>query len=133
MTSGANQGIDWILVGLVVGMTLFGLLMVYSAGTKFAQEIGSAQEIRNATDYFLKRQAIWAVVGLAAIFILSRFNYHIYQRLTVLMMVAHPAGVAMGCFLRGRQRWARTAPCYPVPSAHPSWPNWSPSFMSRSG
>jgi cell division protein FtsW len=76
----ARQGIDWILIGVVVGMTLFGLLMVYSAGTKFASEIGLP------TEYFLTRQAIWAVAGLVSIFVFSRIDYHIFQRLTVLMM-----------------------------------------------
>jgi cell division protein FtsW len=76
-----QHGWDWILTGIVVGMTLFGLLMVYSAGTKFAKEIGLPSE------YFLTRQALWAGVGLVALLVLSRVDYHFYRRLTVLMMV----------------------------------------------
>lgn len=79
--SGAKQGMDWILIGLVVTITLFGLLMIYSAGPKYAQETGLD------TEYFLTRQAIWAVLGVVAIFVLSRIDYHIFQRFTVPMMV----------------------------------------------
>jgi cell division protein FtsW len=84
-TSGAKQGMDWILFGLVVGLTLFGLLMIYSASTKFTQDLSTSQE-NLGTEYFLFRQAIWAAIGLVAIIVLSRINYHRYQRLTVLMM-----------------------------------------------
>ena len=47
----SKQGtMDWILIGVVIGMTLFGLLMVYSAGPKTAMSIGMP------SDYFLQRQ-----------------------------------------------------------------------------
>jgi cell division protein FtsW len=68
--------VDWILVGVTIGLTLFGLLMVYSAGTQYAAE----------SDYFLTRQATFAGVGIVAALILSRFNYRYFQKLTVLMM-----------------------------------------------
>jgi cell division protein FtsW len=75
-----GAGFDWPLVGVIVGLTLFGLLMVYSAGPKFAVEIGKRP------DHFLIRQSIWAVVGIAAALVLSRIPYRIYQRITVPMM-----------------------------------------------
>jgi cell division protein FtsW len=68
---------DWILVGLVLGLTLFGLLMVYSAAPKLGV----------TADQFLVRQAMWAGVGLVGVFVLSRFNYHRLQRFTVLFMI----------------------------------------------
>ncbi len=68
--------VDLVLVGVVLGLTLFGLLMVYSAGTKFAED----------SDYFLGRQAIFAGVGIFIAAVLSRLNYHYFQKLTVLMM-----------------------------------------------
>jgi cell division protein FtsW len=73
-------GVDWVLVGVVTGLTLFGLLMVYSAGPKFALAIDKKP------DYFLIRQVIWAAIGLTAAFVFSRIPYRIYQRLTVPMM-----------------------------------------------
>lgn len=68
------------MVGVIVGLTLFGLLMVYSAGPKFADAIDMP------SDYFLQRQVMWAGVGLVTAFVLSRFPYQRFQRLTVLMM-----------------------------------------------
>jgi cell division protein FtsW len=77
----SRQGFDWVLIGVVAAMTMFGLLMVYSAGPKFAMSIGQDK------DYFLIRQAMWAVFGLAVAAGLSFFNYHFYRRVSVLMMV----------------------------------------------
>ncbi len=75
------QGPDWILMGVTVGLTLFGLLMVYSAGMKFAKDLNLA------TDYFIIRQTIFAVAGIVAVAVLSVINYHLYQRFSVLMMI----------------------------------------------
>ncbi len=72
--------IDWLLIGIVVGLTLFGLLMVFSAGPKFAREID------RPTDYFLKRQLLWAGISLVAMVILSRIPYRYYKSLTVPIM-----------------------------------------------
>ena len=80
--SQAGHGMDWILVSVVAGLLLFGLLMVYSAGPKFALANNSP------ADYFVKRQLMWAAVGVVATIILSRINYHLYQRLAVLMIIA---------------------------------------------
>jgi cell division protein FtsW len=77
----ALAGIDWVLVGVVVSLTLFGLLMVFSAGPKYAREINKP------TDFFLNRQLIWAVLGLVAMAILSRIPYRIYKSLTVPLML----------------------------------------------
>lgn len=78
--SQARPKTDLILVGVALGLILFGLLMVYSAGPKFAMIIGMPP------DFFLKRQVMWAGVGLIGAFILSRFPYQYYKRLTLLMM-----------------------------------------------
>lgn len=76
-----GAGLDWPLIGVVIGLTLFGLLMVYSAGPKFAIETDKSP------DYFLIRQSIWAVVGIGAAFVLSRIPYRFFQRITVPMMI----------------------------------------------
>ena len=76
-----RQGLDLILVGVVVALTLFGLLMVYSAGPKFASYMNMP------ADYFLVRQLMWAGVGLVVIVIMTFVNYHIFQKLTVILMI----------------------------------------------
>jgi cell division protein FtsW len=75
-----RQGLDLILVGVTLVLTLFGLLMVYSAGPKFASYMGMP------SDYFVVRQLMWAGLGLIAISAATFINYHFYQKLTVLMM-----------------------------------------------
>lgn len=75
-----RQGVDWILIAVTIALTLFGLVMVYSAGPKVAQ-LGN-----NPDDYYLKRQLLWAVISFIAAGILSYIPYRLYIRLTVPMM-----------------------------------------------
>ena len=61
------------VVILVMTIVFIGLMMVYSAsniwaGYKF-----------NDSLYYIKRQALFAVIGIIAMFIFSKIDYHIYQ------------------------------------------------------
>jgi cell division protein FtsW len=87
---------DWILIGVALGLTLFGLLMVHSAGPKFAMAIDLPY------DFFLKRQALWAGVGLIGVLILSRFPYQYYKRLTVLMLAITLIGLILTSIIADR-------------------------------
>jgi cell division protein FtsW len=60
---------DKILFGAVVGLVLFGALMVFSASAVMA-----ADRYNNG-NYFLLRQLAWAGVGLIAVAILMHTNY----------------------------------------------------------
>jgi cell division protein FtsW len=60
---------DRILFGCVVGLILFGALMVFSASAVLA-----ADRYNNG-NYFLIRQLAWAAVGMIAIVILMHTNY----------------------------------------------------------
>lgn len=77
-----RQGIDFVLLGVTVALTLFGLLMVYSAGPKFAVFA------EKPSDFFLIRQLLWAGVGMIAVGITTFFDYHFYKKLSVWMMLA---------------------------------------------
>lgn len=77
-----RQGIDFILLGVTVALTLFGLLMVYSAGPKFAVFA------EKPPDFFLIRQLLWAGVGMVVVGITAFFDYHFYRKLSVWMMLA---------------------------------------------
>ena len=62
------------VVILVMTIVFIGLMMVYSAsniwaGYKF-----------NDSLYYIKRQALFAVIGIIAMFIFSKIDYHIYQK-----------------------------------------------------
>jgi len=60
---------DKILFGAVVGLVLFGALMVFSASAVMAADR------YNDGNYFLFRQLAWAVVGLIAVAILMHTDY----------------------------------------------------------
>jgi cell division protein FtsW len=92
-----------LLVLVTLGLVAFGLVMVYSASS--ARALLSA----DAPSYYLKRQAIYAVMGLVALVILSRFDFHRLRRATqpllavtfVLLVVVLVVGTAVN----GARRW----------------------------
>ena len=69
---------DWGLVLVVFGFLLIGLVMVYSASYGFSLVEDGAYE--GQPTYFVKRQAVFAGIGLVLMFICSRIDYHLYQR-----------------------------------------------------
>jgi cell division protein FtsW len=68
-------------LGVAVALTLFGVLMVYSAGPLFAASI------KQAPEFLLYRQMMWAGVGLAVMVFAAFFSYRFYPRLIVPIMV----------------------------------------------
>ncbi len=66
---------DFLLTFLVIGLTIFGIIMVFSASYYYAiSEYGDAY-------YYLKRDVIWALGGVILMLAASFFNYHAYQKL----------------------------------------------------
>jgi cell division protein FtsW len=60
---------DWVLFGCILGMVCFGLVMVYSASTVVAR-------LRfGYSEYYIVRQAFWAVGGLVVMMALMRIDY----------------------------------------------------------
>ncbi|PLX18941.1 MAG: putative lipid II flippase FtsW [Candidatus Muiribacterium halophilum] len=69
-----KKNIDLFFITVIFLLLIFGLVMVYSssfveAGEKFSDE-----------GFFLKRQVLWAVVGMMAMFIVSTIDYHFFIR-----------------------------------------------------
>ncbi len=94
---------DVSLVISVLFITGFGLIVMYSASGY------SAQNTMNDAMYFLKRQAIFAVAGVAVMMIVSRFDYHIYGKfsfpLFVIAMIMQVATTVIGVASHGSARW----------------------------
>ena len=92
-----------LLVLVTLGLVAFGLVMVYSASS--ARALLSA----DAPSYYLKRQAIYAVIGLVALVILSRFDFHrlrhATQPLLAVTFVLLVAVLAIGTAVNGARRW----------------------------
>ena len=68
---------DRVLFGAVVGLVLFGALMVFSASAVLAADRF------DSSYYFLVRQLVWAVLGLGAMVIMMNMDYHRLARPTV--------------------------------------------------
>ncbi len=75
-----SAGGDLVLVAVVIALGIFGLLMLYSAGTDFSlQTYGSATFIFN-------KQLLWMAIGTLTAFILSRVDYHLWRKIAVPLM-----------------------------------------------
>jgi cell division protein FtsW len=100
---GGSQLEYHLLVLVTLGLVAFGLVMVYSASS--ARALLSS----DAPSYYLKRQAIYAVMGLVALVILSRFDFHrlrhATQPLLAVTFVLLVAVLAIGTAVNGARRW----------------------------
>ena len=92
-----------LLVLVTLGLVAFGLVMVYSASS--ARALLSS----DAPSYYLKRQAIYALMGLVALVVLSRFDFHrlrhATQPLLAVTFVLLVAVLAIGTAVNGARRW----------------------------
>jgi cell division protein FtsW len=92
-----------LLLLVTLGLVAFGLVMVYSAS--------SARAMLASGDpaYYLKRQALYAVVGLVALALLSRFDFarlrHAAGPLVVASVVLLVAVLVLGTAVNGARRW----------------------------
>lgn len=98
------RGDGFLLIVVGVLLTL-GLLMIYSASAVVAESRhGDAA-------YFVKRQALWAVLGVAALAAGSWIDYHRWRRLVVPLtlgvMLLLVTVLVAGWAVNGSRRWIR--------------------------
>lgn len=98
-----------------IGLTLFGIVMVYSA-SGFNASTGLSGSF-----YFVLRQVGWAVLGIIAMLVLMRINYQRYASPTLILLLL---GVSV-CLLiavfffaesKGAKRWIRLGSLSAQPS-----------------
>lgn len=98
---------DYTLLFVVIFLVCFGLVMIYSTSSYSAA-------IKNGDSlYYLKRQAIFAVAGFAAVFFISRFDYHTWTKFLflayivtiILQVLVFVPGV--GVEVNGSRRWIK--------------------------
>src|SRR4029453_2300665 len=70
--------VDKVLLAIVLGITLFGAVMVYSASAILAERTYGNQF------YFLARQGLWALIGLTAMAATLSIDYRYYKRSAVI-------------------------------------------------
>ncbi|HEX7456018.1 MAG TPA: putative lipid II flippase FtsW [Candidatus Nanoarchaeia archaeon] len=101
---------DFILLGTVITLLLFGLLMVYNASP--------VTSLRDFGDplHLIRFQVIWVVVGVALGLIVFRIPYTFWQKIspltiilaTILLLAVFIPG--FGAEVYGAQRWLRFGP-----------------------
>jgi cell division protein FtsW len=103
-------GVDATVLAVVAGLSLVGVIMVFSAsavvaGTRFHDSI-----------YFLKRQVMWLAVGFVVLHLASRIDYPVWRKLApwllggtalLLIVVLIPS---LGLVAKGARRWLRLGP-----------------------
>jgi cell division protein FtsW len=76
-----RMGIDVPLILAVITLILFGLLMVYSSSWKFSIQLGEPAA------YMFIRQIVWVILGTFMLVLLSRIDYHRYNKLMLPAML----------------------------------------------
>ena len=68
---------DYSLLFIVLFLVGFGLIMIYSTSSYTASlDFGDPA-------HFFKRQALYSVMGIAAMLVISKLDYHLLKKLTV--------------------------------------------------
>ncbi len=92
---------DWLLVGASLGITALGLLMIYST---------THERIPSDPYYFVKRQGLFAAIGITAMVVVLLIDYKRFRDLpmvfygaTVFILLAVLAPI--GSNIKGHQAW----------------------------
>jgi len=104
----APRRFDWGILLPVVGLLALGLVMVYSSSALLGADRYNSQY------FFLKRQAIRVVIGLALLLALSRVDYHRYLAIAPWALAGSVLLLAVlvvvgGAGVRGANRWLNIA------------------------
>lgn len=95
---------DFFFFFLIMALLAFGLIMLFSASAPTA-----TNEPFNNPYYFVFRQALWSVIGIGGMLLISRVDYHFWRRfsrlgiavsLVLLLLV-----VLVGSEINGAKRW----------------------------
>ncbi|MCI6965938.1 putative lipid II flippase FtsW [bacterium] len=102
--------LDFPLLIAVIALCAFGLVMLFSASYYYAQNTAATN---HDGFFYLKSQAMYLAVGLVAMYIVSRVDYHLFDKIRVfalagtlvLMLLVLIPG--LGVDRNGAQRWLK--------------------------
>ena len=110
----ATTSVDAPLLAVTLLLTVFGVVMVYSSSSVFAERM------HHNAQFFLMRQALYAVVGVAAMAAVAGINHQRLRALSYPALVGTFALMAAVPFLghrvNGAARWIRLGPINLQPS-----------------
>ena len=106
---------DYSLLFIVIFLVCFGLVMIFSTSAYSSQITNNGDSF-----YYLKRQGALAMLGIAAMFVISRIPYHFWRRVInlaygltgLLLFLVLVSGVAR----QGQNRWIAIGPIQFQPS-----------------
>ena len=106
--------LDYYLLTDIIILLLFGLVMVFSASSaNAADELGDSY-------YYLRNQGIMSAVGLVAMFVLSRYDYHKLGKYANMLFIGTIiillAVLVVGTESKGAKRWLGIGPLSFQPS-----------------
>ena len=120
-----------LLILVTLALVAFGLVMVYSA-TSAAAAVGGKDP-----SYYLKRQGIYAALGIVLMMVAQRWDYRRLRPLAPMLIVASIflliAVLVIGPAINGARRWISVGPAVFQPSelAKLSLAVWAAAYLSR--
>lgn len=133
MKASKSQLEQRLLVLVTLGLVAFGLVMVYSA-TSASAALGNADPIT-----FLKRQGVYAVLGVGLMLAASRFD-HRRLRLLAPGLILTALGLCVAVLviapeIKGAKRWLTFGPANFQPSelAKLALLVWAAAYLARKG
>ena len=103
--SGAGNRTYYLMTSITAILLGFGLVMILSASSV------SSYTQYGSSFLFFQRQVVWAVIGIVAMLIASRIDYHRWRGLGWLVLLATVAGLVLvlhpsfGMRVGGSSRW----------------------------
>jgi cell division protein FtsW len=120
-----------LLVLTTLGLVAFGLVMVYSA-TSAPAALGDSDP-----GYYLKRQAVYALVGIVLMVLVSRTSFRLFRYFAPVLVTGALAlllvVLALGDPVNGARRWLTFGPAVFQPSelAKLALCVWAAAYLSR--
>ncbi len=115
MTSNGKKFYIVILI-LTSILMILGLYMVYSASFPISMKY------HNSTNYYFKKQAIFAIIGVVIMFLASRVDYKVYKNIAYPLLLISGALILLTYFpfiskpVNGAHRWIALGPISIQPS-----------------
>lgn len=113
MSARRRSDIDVVLLSVTLILVLLGLIMVYSSSAIWADK-----NLGNSA-YYLKRQLVWAALGLTAMAALSSVDYNRWKEWVAPILILTIMGLTAALFtapIAGVRRWIRFGPIGLQPS-----------------
>lgn len=105
-----NRFYDYSLLFVIIFLTAFGLLMIYSSSSYAAQLSGKP------ASYYMTRQGAIAAAGFAAMIVISKVDYHFWAKFAKFaywmsyVLMALTMFTPLGMEVNGKKRWLKLGP-----------------------